>query len=50
MRFTKSPGRFASCIGAALKGKSYPAPGKGMGGRNNKQVHDAFKAAVNSCK
>ncbi len=38
-----------ACVGAALKGKTYPKPAPGMGGRNNVQVHSAFVAAARSC-
>lgn len=47
---SKRASGFNACIGAQLKGKSYAKPPAGMGGRNNKAVHDAFTSAVNSCK
>jgi hypothetical protein len=40
---------FNKCIGDALRGKKFSAPLPGMGGRHNKQIHDAFRAAVKSC-
>jgi hypothetical protein len=38
-----------ACVGAALKGKTYPKPPAGQGGRNNVQVHNAFVAAARAC-
>jgi hypothetical protein len=38
-----------ACIGAALKGKTYAKPPQGMGGRNNKAVHQAFVDAARGC-
>lgn len=43
------PSAFNSCIGAALKGKSYARPPAGMGGQKNPAVHSAFTSAVHSC-
>jgi hypothetical protein len=47
--------RFNACIGAALKKppgveRMYQKPPAGEGGRLNKEVRDAFKAAVAKCK
>lgn len=47
---SKRASGFNACIGAQLKDKEYAKPQKGMGGRNNKAVHDAFKNAVATCK
>lgn len=44
------PSAFNACVGGQLKDKKYPTPPKGMGGRHNKQVRQAFINAVNSCK
>jgi hypothetical protein len=43
------PSAFNACVGAALKGKKYPKPAPGMGGRHNKQVQNNFVAAAKSC-
>ena len=40
---------FNACIGAALKGKSYPTPPPGMGGQRDKRIQSAFIAAAKSC-
>ena len=44
------PSSFNACVGAQLKGKSYPKPPAGMGGRNNKQVRASFSGAVAACR
>lgn len=53
-RIAGMPARRASarnaCVGAALKGKSYPKPPPGQGGRHNKSVHAAFTSASKSCR
>lgn len=41
---------FNACVGAALKGKTYIKPAPGMGGRNNKEVRNAFSSAAKACK
>ena len=46
----RRPSAFNACVGAALRGRSYPRPAPGMGGRRNPQVHSAFIQAVNQCK
>lgn len=43
------PSGFNACIGAQLKGKSYPTPAPGMGGQNDLRIQGAFTAAVRSC-
>ncbi len=43
------PSAFNACVGGALEGKSYSKPAKGMGGRNNVAVHQAFYDAAKGC-
>lgn len=38
-----------SCVAAELEGKSYAKPAVGMGGRKDKRIQDAFKAASKKC-
>ncbi len=38
-----------ACIGNAMRGKRYPTPAPGMGGRNNASVHADFVSAARSC-
>lgn len=45
----RRPSARNACIGAALKGQSFPAPA-GMGGRHNKDLHAAFAEASRRCK
>lgn len=44
-----APSAFNACVGAQLRGKSYPKPPAGMGGQKNPAVRSAFTAAVRSC-
>lgn len=44
------PTPFNHCMKDLLKGKKYPKPPVGQGGRNNKAVRSNFKAAVEACK
>jgi hypothetical protein len=46
----RRPSAFNACVAARLKGKKYPKPAPGMGGRHNKQLHADFKAAVQACR
>ena len=50
MRFKKRASAFNACVGAALRKQTYAKPPPGMGGRRDKRIQDAFKAAVNGCK
>ena len=50
MRFVKRPSAFNACVGARLRGQTYPKPAAGMGGRRNKAVQDAFTAAAQGCR
>ena len=50
MRFKRRPSAYNACIGGALKGASYSKPAINMGGKRDKRIQDAFKAAVNKCK
>ena len=43
------PSGKAACIGAKMKGKTFTKPPVGQGGRNNKQVHQAFVQAAKYC-
>jgi len=43
------PSGFNACIGAALRGKSYPTPPPGTGGQQDKRIQAAFTAAARSC-
>jgi hypothetical protein len=38
-----------ACVGAALKGKEYAKVPKGMGGRHNVAVRQAFYDAAKAC-
>lgn len=40
---------FNACIGAALRGKTYPTPPVGTGGQQDKRIQSAFTAAVHTC-
>ncbi len=40
---------FSACVGAKLKGKTYPKPEPGMGGRKNPAVRRAFVQAAKDC-
>jgi hypothetical protein len=40
---------FNACIGATLRGKTYPTPPVGMGGQQDKRIQSAFISAVHAC-
>ncbi|MFH1141313.1 MAG: hypothetical protein V1724_06585 [Chloroflexota bacterium] len=40
---------FSACIGSKLKGKEYPKPPDGAGGRKNPAVRKAFVQASSDC-
>lgn len=46
----RTPSAFNVHVGSELKGKEYPTPPRGMGGRRDLRVHAAFTAAVQSYK
>ena len=43
------PSAFNACIGAQLRGKSYPTPPVGTGGQQDKRIQSAFTSAVHAC-
>ena len=43
------PSAFNACIGAALRGKTYPTPPVGTGGQQDKRIQSAFTGAARSC-
>jgi hypothetical protein len=43
------PSGFSACIGAKMKGNSYPKPSEGQGGRHNVNVHRDFVRAAIDC-
>lgn len=40
---------FNACIGAQLRGKTYPTPPVGTGGQQDKRIQGAFTSAVHAC-
>jgi len=45
----RRPGAYQLCIRSKLKGKKYPTPPKGMGGRWNVEVWQAMYDAAKAC-
>ncbi|MBA7713371.1 hypothetical protein ES703_122373 [subsurface metagenome] len=43
------PSAFNACIGASLKGKTYPTPPVGTGGQQDKRIQSAFTSAARAC-
>ena len=43
------PSAFNACIGATLRGKTYPTPPPGMGGQKDVRIQSAFTSAVHAC-